>query len=131
MSSPGKPSVVVVGGGFAGIGCAKALAEHDDAVTLLDRNNYHQFQPLLYQVATAELATVDIARPLRGIFRRHPTVDVKHLAVTDVDPATRTVTAADGRRTPGHRTGLDNNSVPPDHRRSRRRMRTLAGAGSV
>ena len=49
-------------------GCAKELAKHDVAVTLLDRNNYHQFQPLLYQVATAELSTTDIARPLRAIF---------------------------------------------------------------
>ena len=63
-----KPSVVIVGGGFAGVGCAKELAKHGVAVTLLDRRNYHQFQPLLYQVATAELATADIARPLRAIF---------------------------------------------------------------
>ena len=69
------PSVVIVGGGFAGIGCARELAKHDVAVTLLDRNNYHQFQPLLYQVATAELAVTDIARPLRGIFHKDPTVD--------------------------------------------------------
>jgi NADH dehydrogenase len=66
-------------------------------VTLLDRNNYHQFQPLLYQVATAELAPSDIARPLRGIFFKHPNVSVKQLAVTDVDADTRTVTTADGQ----------------------------------
>ena len=65
-----KPSVVIVGGGFAGVGCAKELAKHDIRVTLIDRNNYHQFQPLLYQVATAELATTDVARPLRGIFKK-------------------------------------------------------------
>jgi NADH dehydrogenase len=91
------PSVVIVGGGFAGIGCARELAKHDVSVTLLDRNNYHQFQPLLYQVATAELAMTDIARPLRGIFHRDPTVVVKQLAVTAIDPATRTVTTADGQ----------------------------------
>jgi NADH dehydrogenase len=91
------PSVVIVGGGFAGVGCAKQLAKHDVAVTVLDRNNYHQFQPLLYQVATAELATSDIARPLRAIFRNDPTVVVKQLEVTDVDPSTRSVTAADGQ----------------------------------
>ena len=50
-----KPSVVIVGGGFAGVGCARELAKHDVPVTLIDRNNYHQFQPLLYQVATGEL----------------------------------------------------------------------------
>jgi NADH dehydrogenase len=91
------PSVVIVGGGFAGIGCARELAKHDVSVTLLDRHNYHQFQPLLYQVATAELAMTDIARPLRGIFHRDPTVVVKQLAVTAIDPATRTVTTADGQ----------------------------------
>jgi NADH:ubiquinone reductase (H+-translocating) len=100
MSTPtgaSAPSVVIVGGGFAGVGCAKELAKHDITVTVLDRNNYHQFQPLLYQVATAELATTDIARPLRAIFRKDPTVAVKQLTVTDVDPDTRTVTTADGQ----------------------------------
>jgi len=96
MDEP-KPSVVVVGGGFAGVGCAKELAKRGIAVTLLDRNNYHQFQPLLYQVATAELAMTDIARPLRGIFKSEPTVRVHRAEVTDVDPASRTVTTADGQ----------------------------------
>ena len=91
------PSVVVVGGGFAGVGCAKELAKHDFNVTLLDRNNYHQFQPLLYQVATAELSTTDIARPLRAIFAKDDTVDVKQLTVTDIDVNTRTVTTSDGQ----------------------------------
>jgi NADH dehydrogenase len=90
------PSVVVVGGGFAGVGCAKALAKDDVRVTLLDQHNYHQFQPLLYQVATAELAASDVARSLRGIFARSPSVAVKQLRVTSVDPATRTVTCAGG-----------------------------------
>ena len=92
-----KPSVVVVGGGFAGVGCAKELAKHDVNVTLLDRNNYHQFQPLLYQVATAELSTTDVARPLRAIFAKDDTVDVKQLTVTDIDVNTRTVTTSDGQ----------------------------------
>jgi NADH dehydrogenase len=92
-----KPSVVVVGGGFAGVGCAKELAKQGIAVTLLDRNNYHQFQPLLYQVATAELATTDIARPLRGVFKSEPTVRVHRAEVTDVDATSRTVTTADGQ----------------------------------
>src|SRR5262245_57080347 len=96
MSDP-KPSVVIVGGGFAGVGCAKELAKHDFAVTLIDRNNYHQFQPLLYQVATGELATPDVARPLRAIFKKAPTVHVVVGEVTDVDVATRTVATADGR----------------------------------
>ena len=58
--------VVIVGGGFAGLGCARALAGKDHVrVTLIDRNNFHQFQPLLYQVATAQLAAGDIAYSLR------------------------------------------------------------------
>ena len=60
---------VVVGGGFAGVGCVKRLAEARDVairVTLTDRNNYHQFQPLLYQVATSQLAPGDVAFSLRA-----------------------------------------------------------------
>lgn len=92
-----SPSAVIVGGGFAGVGCAKQLAKHGVRVTVLDRNNYHQFQPLLYQVATAELSSSDIARPLRAIFDKDETVAVKQLAVTSVDPATRTASTADGQ----------------------------------
>ena len=92
-----KPSVVIVGGGFAGVGCARELGKHDIHVTVLDRNNYHQFQPLLYQVATGELGTPDVARPLRAIFKKSPTVQFHRAEVTEVDPTTRTVTTADGR----------------------------------
>jgi NADH:quinone reductase (non-electrogenic) len=107
-----NPSVVIVGGGFAGVGCAKHLAKHGVTVTLLDRNNYHQFQPLLYQVATAELSTSDIARPLRAIFRNDPTVAVKQLTVTDVDPDTRTVTTTDGQTFTGDYLVLATGSRP-------------------
>ena len=78
--SPERPRhhVVVVGGGFAGVGCVRRLAKHDDVrVTLIDRNNYHQFQPLLYQVATSQLAPSDIAFSLRKLFRDDDNVDVK------------------------------------------------------
>ena len=68
-----KPTVVIVGAGFAGVACAKELAKHDMPVTLIDRHNYQQFQPLLYQVATAELGTTDVARPIRAIFAKDPT----------------------------------------------------------
>ena len=74
MSTPDTaPSVVVVGGGFAGVGCAKELGKHGVAVTLLDQHNYHQFQPLLYQVATAELATHRHRPPAAAIFDKDDT----------------------------------------------------------
>ena len=92
-----EPSVVIVGGGFAGVGCARELAKHGVPVTLIDRNNYHQFQPLLYQVATGELGMPDVARPLRAVFKKSPSVRFHRAEVSEVDPATRTVTAADGR----------------------------------
>jgi NADH dehydrogenase len=90
-------SAVVVGGGFAGVACAKDLAERGVQVTLIDRNNYHQFQPLLYQLATAQLTESDIARPLRGIVGSLPSVNVKKAEVTAVDVDTLTVTTADGQ----------------------------------
>jgi NADH dehydrogenase len=89
--------VVVVGGGFAGVGCARRLAGRDDVhVTLIDRNNYHQFQPLLYQVATSQLASSDIAYSLRKLFNEDQNVDVKLAEVVEIDPLTHTVTTADG-----------------------------------
>jgi NADH dehydrogenase len=93
---PASVSVVVVGGGFAGVACTKELAKHDVKVTLVDKNNYHQFQPMLYQVATAQVAPSDIARPLRAIFAKRPTVVFKMDEVTGVDPVAKTVTCADG-----------------------------------
>ena len=96
-----KPSVVIVGAGFAGVACAKELAKHELPVTLLDRHNYQQFQPLLYQVATAELATTDVARPIRAIFAKSPTVHMRQLEITSIDPETRTVTASDGQKFSG------------------------------
>jgi NADH dehydrogenase len=89
-------TVLVVGGGFAGVACAQHLAKHDVDVILLDQNNYHQFQPMLYQVATAQIAAYDIARPLRGIFHGDKTVDVRRTAAVSIDPATRSVTTASG-----------------------------------
>ena len=87
-SANGRRHVVVVGGGFAGIACAQRLAKQDDVhVTLLDRHNYHQFQPLLYQVATCQLAPADVASSLRKIFHKRPNVDVKLEDVTGLDPA--------------------------------------------
>jgi NADH dehydrogenase len=64
-----NPRVVIVGGGFGGLSAAKGLAGKPFEVTLIDRNNHHLFQPLLYQVATAGLSPADIASPIRGILR--------------------------------------------------------------
>lgn len=89
--------VVIVGGGFAGLACARKLATSADVrVTLVDKKNYHQFQPLLYQVATSELGTSDVATSLRQCLRGHANVDVKMQEVTAADPKTRTVTTREG-----------------------------------
>ena len=94
--------VVVVGGGFAGLGCVKRLARDDSvSVTLVDQHNYHQFQPLLYQVATSQLASSDIAFSLRKLFRNHQNVDVKLGEVVELDPAAHAVTLAGGERFAG------------------------------
>jgi NADH:ubiquinone reductase (H+-translocating) len=94
--------VIVVGGGFAGIGCVARLAREDDVrVTLIDRNNYHQFQPLLYQVATSQLASGDIAYSLRKRFSDDANVAVKLAEVASIDPAAHAVTTAGGERFEG------------------------------
>ena len=109
----GRRHVVVVGGGFAGIACAQRLAKQDDVdVTLIDRHNYHQFQPLLYQVATCQLAPADVASSLRKIFRQRPNVDVKLEDVTGLDPAALEVTTADGRAYAGDAVVLAAGSQP-------------------
>lgn len=89
--------VVIVGGGFAGVACAQRLADKDGIrVVLLDRAGYHQFQPLLYQVATAELSAEDIRFDLARIFRDKSGVEVRRAEVTAVDPQAMTVTLDDG-----------------------------------
>ncbi len=98
MSERDPHHVIVVGGGFAGLGCVRELTKHDRVrITLIDRNNYHQFQPLLYQVATAQLTRGDVAFSLRPLFREHLKVDVKMAEIAAADPATRTVTTTDGQ----------------------------------
>src|SRR5262249_58903156 len=89
--------VVIIGGGFAGLGCARALARRRGVrVTLLDKNNYHQFQPMLYQVATSQLAPVDVAYSLRKVFIRAENVELKLAEVVAIDPAARTVKTKTG-----------------------------------
>ena len=102
----GRPSthVVIVGGGFAGIGCARELAGEDSVhVTLIDQHNYHQFQPLLYQVATSQLAATSIASSLRKTFHDHDNVDVKMGEVIEVDTAAHSVRTRDGDTDPRRR----------------------------
>ena len=112
-AAAGRPHVIVVGGGFAGLGCVRKLARHDDVqVTLLDRNNYHQFQPLLYQVATSQLGTSSIAVSLRKVFHKRRNVNIKLAEVASLDPATCTVTATDGESWTGDAVVLAAGSVP-------------------
>jgi len=82
-----SPHVVIVGGGFGGLHAARALARAAVRVTLVDRHNYHLFQPLLYQVATAGLSPGDIASPIRWILRRQRNLQVLLGSVEGVDPA--------------------------------------------
>jgi NADH:ubiquinone reductase (H+-translocating) len=94
--------VVIVGGGFAGLSCARKLASHPDIrITLIDKNNFQQFQPLLYQVATAVLAPGNAAFSLRSVLRRHSNVDVKLGEVVSVDLKTRTAETAEGQKYQG------------------------------
>ena len=93
----GLPRVVIVGGGFGGLACAARLASVRVAVTLIDRTNYHLFQPLLYQVATAALSPGDIAAPLRPLFRDAFNTRVLLGTVSGVDLARREVFVEDQR----------------------------------
>jgi NADH dehydrogenase len=86
-----RPRVVIVGGGFGGLSAAKALAREPVSVVLIDSNNHHLFQPLLYQVATAGLSPADIAAPIRGIVGAQENVKVMLGEVTSLDVARKQV----------------------------------------
>ena len=86
-----QPHIVVIGAGFAGLACAKALGNAPVRVTVVDRANYHLFVPLLYQVATAALSPADIARPIRRILGRYKNIDVLLGNVIGIETAARMV----------------------------------------
>ncbi|HEY2882998.1 MAG TPA: NAD(P)/FAD-dependent oxidoreductase [Pirellulales bacterium] len=88
--------VVVIGGGFGGLNLAKRLGRAPVQVTLVDRRNFHLFQPLLYQVATGGLSPANIAAPLRGVLKRYANVEVLLGEVTGFDVASRKVILRDG-----------------------------------
>ncbi len=94
MSEPWK--VIIIGGGFGGLRAAQALKSDPVEVTLIDRRNYHLFQPLLYQVATGSLSAGEIAAPLRSVLRRHKNARVLMGTAVDVDPESKNVLLADG-----------------------------------
>jgi len=94
-----RPRVVIIGAGFGGLSAAKQLAGTPFDVTLVDQHNYHLFQPLLYQVATAALSPGDIASPIRSILRYKQNVSVVLAKVNGIDAARKEV-LAEGRRIP-------------------------------
>ena len=95
MTNSDKPRVVIVGAGFAGLNAARSLAKAPVEITIIDRSNYHTFQPLLYQVATAGLSPGEIAAPIRSIFRSDKNIEVLMAEVTGFDLERRVVLTPD------------------------------------
>src|SRR4051812_49714382 len=101
ISKPARHRVVVVGGGFAGLQAVRKLARAPVEVTLVDRQNFHLFQPLAYQVATGSLSPAEIASPLRAVFKRQANVRVLLAEAAGFDLARRELGLehlANGRR---------------------------------
>src|SRR6266576_3771483 len=94
------PRVAIVGAGFGGLWAAKALANAPVGLTVIDRENYHLFQPLLYQVATAGLSPADVAAPIRGIVGGYRNITVMLGEVVGVDVMAHTVMMSGGRDVP-------------------------------
>ena len=92
----GRPRVVIVGGGFGGLYAAHSMHSAPADVTLIDRRNFHLFQPLLYQVATGGLSPEDIASPLRGVLKNQKNTRVLTGQVIDIDPERRVTILEDG-----------------------------------
>mgnify|MGYP000530726464 CR=1 FL=1 len=91
-----RPHVVIIGGGFGGLQAARGLRHAPVEITLIDRRNFHLFQPLLYQVATGGLGPAEIAVPLRALFKHQPHIRVLNAEVVDIDPQQQTVYLHDG-----------------------------------
>ncbi|MDQ6624762.1 MAG: NAD(P)/FAD-dependent oxidoreductase [Verrucomicrobiota bacterium] len=94
-SAAPKPHVVIVGAGFGGLEAAKVFERQPVRVTVIDRTNYHLFQPLLYEVATAALSPADIAAPIRGVLGKYDNIDVMLAEVVSVDVAAKKVRTTD------------------------------------
>jgi NADH:ubiquinone reductase (H+-translocating) len=92
--------VAIVGAGFGGLGVAEQLGHVPVEVTLIDRHNYHTFQPLLYQVATSLLNAEDVGAPVRGMFRHQDNVTFRMATVTGVDAAGQKIQLEDGKQIP-------------------------------
>jgi len=95
VGDTGRPHVLILGGGFGGIGAARKLKNADVDVTVVDKNDYHTFQPLLYQVATDLLETAACGHPLRDLFHEQPNATVHEATVTGIDFAGREVRFAE------------------------------------
>ncbi len=91
-----KPEILILGAGFAGLSAARVLARADANITLIDQNNHFTFQPLLYQVATAQLGVQELTRNIRSILRRQPSVQFQLGRVSDISREPRTVTLEGG-----------------------------------
>lgn len=86
-----KPRIVILGGGFGGIGAAEKLKHADAEIVLIDKHDYHTFQPMIYQVATDVVASEEVGHPLRDVFRKQPNVTIHQAHATAIDLAKREV----------------------------------------
>ena len=131
MDGSGRKRVMIVGGGFGGLQCARNLANADVDITLVDRENHHLFQPLLYQVATAGLAPASIATPIRAVLGEQANTQVLLAEVTDVDLGKRQLVLSDGANLPydylvlaaGARTNYFGNDQWAEHAHALKAMR--------
>src|SRR5260370_10989545 len=115
MAQRMAPHVVILGGGFGGLEAARALAGAPVRVTMIDRYNYHLFQPLLYQVATASLSPGDIASPIRWVLRHQENVRVLLADARGIDVASRRVLIDPGGSSPEGGEAAERDHLPYDY----------------